>query len=108
MSIFNFLSQNFFSSFNSARIFINNNIFIFDLNSRYNSLFIGDIVEFRESNLKSCYVDSYILFFNIVLFCKFSFLRELFYKQILFFLIPFFLKRKIKKSIRRSFLFYPR
>lgn len=110
MSTFSFLSNNFFSSFysHSTDIFINNVQFFFSQNALNTSISIGDIVEFREKSFKSCYVDSYILFFNIILFCKLTFLKKLFYKQLIFSLLPYFFQCRIKKSVKKLFLFYPR
>lgn len=113
MSRYTFLSNNFFCLYNSSVLFFNNVRFIFDYNSKFHSISIGDLLEFRGS--ASCYSGSYILLFNIFFFCRSNFLRRLLYKSILsvFYIFIFKYKNKkkkhmkLKKLFHRKFLFYP-
>lgn len=77
MSRYTFLSNNFFCLYNSSVIFFNNVRFIFDYNSKFHSISIGDLLEFRFGGHSSCYSGSYILLFNIFFFCRSNFLRKL-------------------------------
>lgn len=108
MSRYNFLSHNFFGLYSRSIVFFNNVRFVLDPIEKSYPIFIGDILEFRDSS--SCYSGAYILLFNLFFFCRYNFLRNLLYKTIIsvfsLFLFNFKHTSNMDKLFYKQFIFY--
>jgi hypothetical protein len=107
-SLFNLISNNFWTFSIGAAIFVNNKMLGSDTNSRLKPVHIGDIIESRRarSSTTSTYVESHILLFNILLLSKLRIIRNLLYTEWIHYICPILLNGTLE-TVGATYTFYP-